>query len=117
MPQVLKAAPCVLVALSIGCSAYPAANTEAPGYKYHTLIRDPSGHYRNADVLGTGDTFVYQYGLRWKDLVEIDKDLSVAAKTFIERRHGAPAGCTRGIKIIKIIRGENGGVAANVECI
>jgi hypothetical protein len=113
----LKAVPYVLVALSIGCSTSPVENTGAVGYKYHTLIRDSSGKYRNGSVLAPGDTFVYQYGFRWKDVVEIDKDLSVAAKAFIELRHGAPPECTSGIKIIKIIRGENGGVAANVECI
>jgi hypothetical protein len=115
--QGLRALPYALAALSIGCSTSPAESTGAVGYKYHTLIRDSSGKYRNADVLSPGDIFVYQYGIRWKDLVEIDKDLSVAAKVFIERRHGAPPECTSGIKIVKIIRGENGGVAANVECI
>lgn len=114
--QELKAVLYALVALSSGCSTSPAENAATVGYKYHTLIRDSSGHYRNADVPDPGDTFVYQYGFRWYDLVEIDKDLSVAAKAMIERRHGVPPECANGIKIIKIIRGENGGVAANVEC-
>jgi len=106
-----------LVALSVGCSTSPPESATAVGYKYHTFIRDLSGHYRNADVLDPGETFVYQYGFRWSDLVEIDRDLSVAAKSFIEQRHGVPPECKSGIKVIKIIRGENGGVAANVECI
>ncbi len=116
LPQWLNALPYAL-ALSIGCSTFPPESAAAVGYKYQTLIRDSSGHYRNVGLPNPGEAFVYQYGFRGNDLVSIDKDLSVAAKTFIERRHGAPPECTNGFKIFKIIRGENGGVAANVECI
>ncbi len=105
-----------IAACSVGCSTYPPEVKKATGYRYATLIRDSSGHYRSGNVLDLGETFVYQYGFWWRDLVEIDKDLAVAAKSIIKQRSGVPPECTGGIKIIEIIRGENGGVAANVEC-
>ena len=106
-----------LLSLAGGCSSLAPESTHSAGYKYHTLIRSASGHYRNADVLEPGDTFVYAYGFRLKDLLDISPDLSVAAKTFIERRHGVPPECVNGIKIIATGRGENGGASANAECL
>jgi hypothetical protein len=63
-----------------------------------------------------GFAYVYSYGFRLHDLREIDPDLSVAAKSFIERRHGIPPECINGIKIIATGFLENGGAAANAEC-
>jgi hypothetical protein len=99
-----------------GCSTSPPERSPTSGYKYHTLIRSASGKYRHADVLELGETYVYSYGFRVKDLHEISHDLSVAAKIFIERRNGIPPECTNGIKIIATGLLENGGAAASAEC-
>jgi hypothetical protein len=113
---VIRALSGALMLTLIGCSTLGPEEPHSVGYKYFTLIRDSSGHYRNADILGPGETFVYSYGFRRKDLIAIDQDLSVASKKFIEQRHGVPPECTNGIKVISTGLGENGGASANVEC-
>lgn len=107
----------LLLLLATAACSTPSADTGATvRYKYHLLVRDSAGHYRNGVPLEPGDTPVFSYSFRAAELEALDKDPSVAARKFIEQRHAEPIECTNGIVIAAIGRLENGGVAARVEC-
>ena len=110
---------CVLGLAGCVDYGYPlAANAQQSrtGYKYFTLTRDRSGQYRNGSPTDPDDTAVYSYSFRYFDLVKINPDMEVAVRQIIETRNGVPPECTSGFHVEKIIRGEGGGVAANIEC-
>ena len=106
-----------MLVLATGACSTPSADSGAKvRYKYHSLVRDSSGHYRNGVPLEPGDTSVFSYSFRVADLEALDNDLAIAARKFIEQRHAEPRECPNGIEIAAVGRLENGGVAARVEC-
>lgn len=105
----------ILAIAFTGCASSSAISTDA--YKYTPVVRDNSGHLV-ADFLAKPNEIIhYHYGFRRTELEEINSDMNVSVKVFIERHRAIPPECTKGIRVAKIIAVENASLmTANIEC-